>query len=201
MDLGHDYQPGSDRGSPNDASTSLSKRVSAEMRSPTMVRRSRPAPWRMPWRRGGRPEGRLTIGASARGHSCGRGERRWRRSGPRRRGRGIRAELAAWRSRDRSTREPTASPPVIAADNADGAGRGEFTLETHCDVADSVCQRTTTNRSPPSNVRLPRMTKHGSRFPRGWRPVACESSLCLRVSRRRRGIGARTGANALRQVR
>jgi transposase len=47
-EVGHDCQPGSERGSPNHGSTSLSKRVNARIRSPAAVRTSRPAPWRMP---------------------------------------------------------------------------------------------------------------------------------------------------------
>jgi hypothetical protein len=42
------YLLGSDRGSPNDGSTLLSKRVMAQIRSPVRVRTSRPIPWRMP---------------------------------------------------------------------------------------------------------------------------------------------------------
>src|SRR5262245_34831426 len=41
-------QSGSDRGSPNQRSTLLSKRVKAPIRSPVSVRTKRPLPWRMP---------------------------------------------------------------------------------------------------------------------------------------------------------
>jgi CubicO group peptidase (beta-lactamase class C family) len=43
-----DHQSGSECGSPNHASTLLSKRVMAPMRSPVSVRTTRPVPWRMP---------------------------------------------------------------------------------------------------------------------------------------------------------
>jgi len=42
------YRLGSDRGSPNQGSTLLSKRVMAQIRSPVRVRTYRPVPWRMP---------------------------------------------------------------------------------------------------------------------------------------------------------
>jgi hypothetical protein len=42
------YRRGSDRGSPNQGSALLSKRVRAQMRSPVRVRTYRPTPWRMP---------------------------------------------------------------------------------------------------------------------------------------------------------
>ncbi len=42
------YRLGSDRGSPNQGSTPLSKRVRAQIRSPVRVRTYRPVPWRMP---------------------------------------------------------------------------------------------------------------------------------------------------------
>ena len=41
-------QSGSDRGSPNQPSTLLSKRVHAQIRSPARVSTMRPVPWRMP---------------------------------------------------------------------------------------------------------------------------------------------------------
>ena len=45
---GAGYRLGSDRGSPNQRSTPLSKRVMAQIRSPVRVRTYRPVPWRMP---------------------------------------------------------------------------------------------------------------------------------------------------------
>ena len=46
--MGAGYRAGRDRGSPNHGSTLVSKRVSAQIRSPARVRTNSPVPWRSP---------------------------------------------------------------------------------------------------------------------------------------------------------